>query len=233
MAKLTTNPFITVDGSDIYEQSNWVYYLYNVFIWLHFLLFFFWGVFLLLITVPYTYFWRLEQPGTLLSFRYRSLLSIMLILSVLRFLVPIFARALLRFKRSYECSIVWTLLLGIILFVDILVTFWLLGQYFGANVAGDFYNVCNANEYCCAFWQTRECYRNGPCTNPAFAPSDLGRNGLCTAMVTISIPMMILSALLFVWPVMMWMFPMEWAKTQRAVERGPYTSSSIKKSWQF
>lgn len=203
----STNPFITKGGRDLYESSGWTYYLLNVFLWVYALLVIFWVILLLLVNIPHTYFWNLLQPGTLLSLRYRSLLSIVLILSALRFFVPIFARALLRFKRSRECSWAWLVLLGMIASVDLFVFLFLATQFSSANQPGDYYNVCNDAAYCCVHWMDTNCPRTGPCTDPAFVQSQLQRNGLCQALFYTSIPFLVLSMTLFLWPFILWVFP--------------------------
>lgn len=179
----------------------------NVMLWIYALLVIFWVVLLLLVNVPHTYFWHLLQPGTLLSLRYRSLLSIALILSALRLFVPVFARALLRFRKSRECSWAWLTTLGIVAVIDLLVFLFLLGQFGGANQPGDYYNVCNDAAYCCVFYMDSRCPRTGPCLSPSIVQSELQRNGLCQALFYTSIPFMVLSMALFMWPFFLWIFP--------------------------
>ena len=214
----STNPFLTRNGEDLYATSSWTYYLMNIFLWLYALLFIFWVVLLLLVNVPHTYFWNLLQPGTLFSLRYRSLLSIVLILSVLRFFVPIFGRALLRFKRSRECSWAWLVLLGIVAAIDLFVFLFLATQFGGANEPGDYFNVCNDYAYCCVYWMDPNCQNTGPCSNPVYTQATLQRNGLCQAMFYTSIPFIVLSIVLFLWPFLLWMFPPNYVGARSSVE---------------
>jgi len=211
----TTNPFITKGGKDLYEGESATYYLMNIILWVYALLVIFWVVLLLLANVPHTYFWNLLQPGTLLSLRYRSLLSVVLIVSALRFFTPIFVRALLRFKHSRECSWAWLVLIGIIALVDLFVFLFFATQFGGANQPGDYYNVCNDVVYCCVYWMDTNCHRTGPCTNPVIAQGELQRNGLCQALFYTSIPFLVLSMTLFLWPLLLWMFPPARISTQQ------------------
>lgn len=201
------DPFMSKNGVDIYENSNWTYWLLNIFLWIYALLVIFWVVLLLLVNVPHTYFWNLLQPGTLFSMRYRSILSVILILSALRSFVPVISRALLRFRKSRECSIAWFTMLGLITIVDIVVFGFMISQYGGANQPGDYFNICNAVEYCCVFYMDANCQNTSPCSNPTILQSELARNGLCNAMFFTSIPFVILSIVLFMWPFMLWYLP--------------------------
>lgn len=205
MVLRSNSPYITPSGVDVYKTSNTTYWLTNIFVWIYAFLFLFWVVLLLLVHIPHTYFWNLLEPGRqLLSLRYRSLLSIALILSGLRFFVPILVRALLRFNKSKECGVAWLTLIGIITLVDFFVFLFIASQFANAN-NGDVYNLCNDPAYCCSFWNDPVCQRSGPCIIPG--DGILQRNGLCDTMFYTSIPFLVFNLVLFLWPLTLWGSP--------------------------
>lgn len=205
MAIRSKSPYVTPSGVDVYRTSNTTYWLTNIFVWIYAFLFLAWVVLLLLVNIPHTFFWDLLNPGSqLLSFRYRSLLSIALIFSGLRMFVPILVRALLRFNQSKECGVAWLTMIGLIALIDLFVFLYITSQFANAN-NGDVYNLCNDPAYCCQFWQDPVCQRSGPCLIPG--DGTLSRNGVCTTMFMLSIPFVVFNLILFLWPITLWVSP--------------------------
>ena len=201
----STSPYKTPSGVDVYRESNTTYWITNIIVWVYAFLFLFWVVLLLLVNIPHTFFWNLLEPGRqLLSFRYRSLLSIALIFSGLRLFVPILVRALLRFNESRECGIAWLTMIGVIVAIDLFV-FLFLAMQFGMANNGDVYNVCNDPAYCCKFWQDPVCQRSSPCVIPG--DGLLHTSDLCLAMFYTSIPFLVFNLVLFLWPLTLWISP--------------------------
>ena len=175
--------------------------IYNIILWLYTGVALLWGGLMLLINVPHTYFWNLRRPGTLFSLRYHSMLSIVLILSGLKLFFPIYARALVRFRKSRECNAAWSVLMGVGALLDIFIFLYVASQYAGANQPGSFYNMCNDPGYCCPFWEDIHCNRDRPCSSPVILITELARAGLCNWAFIVSGVSVALSLGLLLWTI--------------------------------
>lgn len=184
-----------------FEQERSTFFIYEVLFYGYLLTVVAWCVVLLLVNVPHTYFWNLSRPGTLFSMRYRSLGSILLILSALRVFFPVSVRTLFRFKRNRECSWAWLVLALMLCLLDIFTFLWVLSQVGSANKTGSFYNfLCNDAAYCCVFYSDPNCQNDRMCTDPVFTQSDLTLPGLCVVAFIVSLLSMAIAVAMTLWP---------------------------------
>lgn len=116
--------------------------------------------------------------------RFKSLHWVLLMLSTVKYLMPIFVMLAILFRRQLGCSIFWFILILMVWVVSVFVVIgW--GRYYGAaNRRGEKGNPFNSNLWCCVpeiyTIDAHEC----PNTNRACIPSPQG-DGYTTLPVTL------------------------------------------------
>jgi len=202
-----SSPFISRDGTDLYESSNALYYFLQIVLWLYALGYVANLVLVMNTSVTHTYFKTLPG-GALFTERYVTARWIFLMLALLRILVPICVLSMVLYRRSLGCLIGWLVVLVLLVIVDVLVLIALGTDYGGCNGQNEFGNLCNAPLWCCVPEiygnPANMCLNSVGCT-PAVALEDLRPNTDFLWLFWVTFVFVVFDVVLLMVPVIIWL----------------------------